>query len=138
MELEAASARPRWDQRGVAALAVAYVVMQYLMTIGHHDEAYVGKTAIIYGVILATPTLTRRKDTFMVICGFLAVLVLIAGVLLIEAGYWVYLPAALPLLLAMIRIPERWTPFATPVILAATAALLVYFAFLVSIPALTW
>jgi hypothetical protein len=118
-------ATTRWDQRGMAALAVVYVVVQYLMTTGHHDGAATGTTAVVYGVVLATPLLARRATTFAVACGIVAALVLLAGIV-----YWIYLPAALPLLLAMIRIPERWAPFATPVLLALMTELLATGAYL--------
>lgn len=130
--------RTRWDQRGMAALAVVYVVMLYGMTSGDFDEPDVGAMFVIEGVILAMPQLARRRDAFAVACLTLAVLVFFAGGLLVEAGFWIFLPTLVPLLLAMIRIPERWTAFVTPFVLAGTTAALAVGAYVFSIPARTW
>jgi hypothetical protein len=99
--------RVRWDQRGMAAVAVVYVIVLYAMVRDHLDEDYLGTTFVIYGLVLAVPQLARTRRTFTLTCAVLACLVLLAGALLIEAGVWALLPAIVPLLLAIVRIPRR-------------------------------
>lgn len=112
--------RARWDQRVMAGLAVLYVPLQYLV-LEVHDYR---ETFVVYALAFALPQVARRNLTFSAACAALGVANLLVGAVLAVAGVFIFWPASLPLLLAPIRIPERWTLFVTPVLLALVIGLL--------------
>ncbi|WP_433384570.1 hypothetical protein ACQPZX_24030 [Actinoplanes sp. CA-142083] len=119
---------PEPGQRSMAALAVAYVVILSTMV-----SAF-GATSALYVALLAAPQLARRRTTFTAASGLVAALVLAAAPL----GGLAFWPAVLPLLLALIPIPERWSWFLTPIALAFVTALLGLAAYAFSLPTRTW
>ena len=105
--------RVRWDQRAVAALAVYYLVLLYLVPDGDRD---VSGWCIAF---VAAPLLIRNRPAFAVVAPAVGLLVLAT----LCAG-WPIAPAGLPLLLAQIRPPARWMPLVVPVLFVGTTALL--------------
>ena len=104
--------RVRWDQWAVAALAVYYIVLLYLID-------GVGADLTWFTVLAVVPLLIRNRAAFAVtapVIGLLLLALLCAG--------WPVAPAGLPLLLAQIRLPERWMPVGVPVLFAGTTAVL--------------
>lgn len=108
--------RVRWDQWAVAALAVYYIVLLYLVD---------GDDFTCFAVLAVVPLLVRNRAAFAVtapIIGLLMLALLCAG--------WSVAPAGLPLLLAQIRLPERWMPVGVPVLFVGTTAVLSVLAWL--------
>jgi hypothetical protein len=132
-EKRTAADQPAPGQRAMAGLAVAYVVILSSMVESRFADAGIAATHVVYGLVLAVPLLLRRRPTFNFVCGVLAGLVIVAGVLPLAESRFVFWPAALPLTLATIQVPERWAWAVTPVALSIVTLLLGLFAYWLSL-----
>ena len=101
----------------MAALAFVYVAMVAGMLWETDDDG----SLAFYAILVAAPLLIRRRRVFLVVSPLWALLVLVLGVVGAMAGWFIFWPAALPFLLALVRLPDGWAPMALSLVTAVLA-----------------
>ncbi|XVV10928.1 hypothetical protein ACQP2X_39740 [Actinoplanes sp. CA-131856] len=89
----------------MAALPFAWAAATwFIYQARDYHETYLGRTYLVYAIVLAIPPLISNRTIFRVVTLALVPLIFIAGVAQLDISLW---PTILPLLLAQIRIPDE-------------------------------
>jgi hypothetical protein len=94
-----------WSQRAMAGLPLIYVAMLVASVPAAEDPTFT-----FWAVLLAVPLAIRGASAFRLVCAVWAALVLVLGGVMATRGWYVYWPVILPLLMAVVRVPERLAP----------------------------
>jgi hypothetical protein len=106
-----------WTSKAMAGLAFMYVAMVAGMLWETDDDG----SLAFYAVLVAVPLLIRGRRLFLIVSLLWALLVLVLGAVGAMAGWFIFWPAALPLLLAVVRLPDGWAPAALSLVTAVLA-----------------